>query len=427
MNISTLNITKPFPNYKWRWMELTPVESFNRPDIILGVTRAISQNEGRQASSEDFLSELAKIQSDLLSGTGINIIPTDPSRNVIRRQGRYWRGLGLLAPAKTRGMLLTPMGKKLASGLMTSDQFVAQTVMKHTLPNRLIDSKAVVAQWQKHSLTIQPLSLILTILLELKNSGDDAAHITSEELFKVVIPLSILDAELTKLDYCDAILGYRRSPGSFSHFPDCVPEANDKRMAREHLLFLANYELLDLLDPTGQGVHQQQFALNEAGQVLAMLCIEHEVSKASNGKKTVDISIQDQVDINLGAVRRKRLAAITERPNQTKFRRLILDNFNSRCLLTGESTVEALDACHIISVRDGGMDSIDNGLCMRTDLHRLYDVGKLRIGESGTVDVSPDMSSSATYKSLPKAICLPGNVSRDYLRRRCSYGRTNAG
>ncbi len=41
---------------------------------------------------------------------------------------------------------------------------------------------------------------------------------------------------------------------------------------------------------------------------------------------------------------------------------------------------------HIIPVGHGGTDAVGNGLCMRVDIHRLFDNGKIRIAPDGEVE-----------------------------------------
>jgi hypothetical protein len=71
----------------------------------------------------------------------------------------------------------------------------------------------------------------------------------------------------------------------------------------------------------------------------------------------------------------KRLA----RPGQARFRKKLLLAFGAKCVITGCSETEVLDAVHIKPVADLGNDDIGNGLLLRADLHRLFDAGLLTI------------------------------------------------
>jgi len=237
MAVAIPAVELPFLGYKWRWMEFTPVETFNRIDILLGVTRVIRQFEGQSASTVAFNKALATVQDDLLPGGTPRLTTHDLQRNVLRRQGRYWRGLGLLAAASNDGMQLTTLGRNFAEGELTSDDFVRHVAKHHTLPNPAVDPKAVVTAWQSANLSVRPLATILAILTELaKEAGPSAAYLTTEQLHRVVVPLFPVWREPAAL--ADAILQFRSDKGLFNALPECAPGSNDKRMLREHLLFL---------------------------------------------------------------------------------------------------------------------------------------------------------------------------------------------
>lgn len=405
-------------------MEVTPVESFNRPDLIIGITRAMMSCEGLPASDPQFLSELEIIQSDFGGDSKLHLVPEDPSRNVIRRQGRYWRGMGLLAQSRSRSIRLTDLGRKLATGQITNDDFAAHMVLRHSLPNDLIEKSEIIKLWTNSSIKIFPLKLILTTLSKLRELNYNEGYITPKELWDVIIPLSIIDAKISSSDYAFGIMQYRADSTSAKHLPNCVEKANDKRMAREHLLFLRNYGLLDT-QKTNVHSERERFFVNEAGLLFTESASKLSTSDTftSNEFKPIGNGLNQIID--LGAVRTKRIAEVTLRPNQSKFRQIVLENFSHMCLLTGETSTEVLDACHIIAVKNGGKDSIDNGLCLRTDIHKLFDIGKLRMSAGGKINLSPDIQKSPSYRNLPTFVDLPMNINRDYLRRRNAYGETS--
>jgi HNH endonuclease len=70
------------------------------------------------------------------------------------------------------------------------------------------------------------------------------------------------------------------------------------------------------------------------------------------------------------------------RLGQGTFRALITDTYERRCAVTGEKALPVLDAAHIRSVKTGGRHLVENGLLLRSDVHRLFD--------SGYVTVTPD-------------------------------------
>jgi len=245
LDLSTVKIEKPFEEFKWRWMELAPVESYNRSDIFLGVLRAIESCEGLRASDPTFIKKLAVIQADLdRDDEKINLVPADTSRNVIRRQGRYWTGTGVLDESRS-GMKLTDLGRNFANGAITADEFIADFIVQHRVPNQFIEKETVIKQYQRHDISIQPLLLIVGVLGKLLESQDQG-FLIPDEVIRVLVPLSILDSQLSIDDYANAILAYRANKSVVDKFPDCTPRSNDKRFVREHLLFLKNFDVLNV-------------------------------------------------------------------------------------------------------------------------------------------------------------------------------------
>jgi len=76
------------------------------------------------------------------------------------------------------------------------------------------------------------------------------------------------------------------------------------------------------------------------------------------------------------------------RLGQGAFRVLVTDTYNRRCSITGERTLPVLDAAHIKPFADSGPHRIDNGLLLRTDLHKLFDLGYMTITTDFHVEVS---------------------------------------
>lgn len=63
------------------------------------------------------------------------------------------------------------------------------------------------------------------------------------------------------------------------------------------------------------------------------------------------------------------------RLGQGTFRIAVTDSYERRCAVTGEKTLPILDAAHIHPFAEGGSHELDNGLLLRTDIHRLFDLG----------------------------------------------------
>jgi predicted restriction endonuclease len=96
---------------------------------------------------------------------------------------------------------------------------------------------------------------------------------------------------------------------------------------------------------------------------------------------------------------------------QAKFRNQLLKRYK-KCVLTGESCPELLDAAHIIDMQDGGANGMMNGILLRTDLHRLFDRRLLIIREDGSVNILPQAKVLGEYRDYVESL----NVKPDVLK-----------
>lgn len=105
--------------------------------------------------------------------------------------------------------------------------------------------------------------------------------------------------------------------------------------------------------------------------------------------------------------RQRTLTTASTRRGQSQFRTLILRIYRGRCWLTNEAIPEVLEAAHIVSVEYHGLDEATNGVCLRVNVHRLYDSGHVRIKPNGDVVLSDVAKESVSYRALPKKVSFP--------------------
>lgn len=74
-----------------------------------------------------------------------------------------------------------------------------------------------------------------------------------------------------------------------------------------------------------------------------------------------------------------RLALVRLRVGQGSFRSELLRKFKSRCAISGDQPSQVLDAAHLYSYAALGKHHSCGGLLLRRDLHRLFDLGLIRI------------------------------------------------
>ena len=79
---------------------------------------------------------------------------------------------------------------------------------------------------------------------------------------------------------------------------------------------------------------------------------------------------------------------VAGRLGQGAFRILVTDAYQRRCAITGERTLPVLEAAHIRPYSDQGPNVICNGLLLRSDLHKLFDIGYLTVTPDYHVEIS---------------------------------------
>jgi putative restriction endonuclease len=108
---------------------------------------------------------------------------------------------------------------------------------------------------------------------------------------------------------------------------------------------------------------------------------------------------------------------VRPRLGQGTFRIVVMDNYKRHCAVTGEKALPVLDAAHILPVGMGGQHQTDNGLLLRTDVHRLYDKGYVTVTPEGRFLVSrrlkDDFDNGEPYMPYnDKDIWLPRDPSK---------------
>lgn len=405
---------KPFETYKWRWLSVQPTESLLKPPIFLGVLRALERCEGLPPSDPVVYNALLQVQIETNSPVKL---ARDKNRNLLRNSGQYWKGTGLLVP-KHGQIELTALGHKVAEGEVTQGEFAAIIIQQTVLPNPQTYTALELTNWKKAGLEIKPLSLILLLLEHLGELfGVENSYLTPNELIKVVIPLVGIKA--TSKEIAEILLKIRIGKLNTEGWPDCAPEANDKRLAREFLLFLANYGICRVVNKKTE--YDSQFYLDELFDVAA-------ISSLTDASIFVsDHEAEEVIDAIRGSSlpsiieRQRTMITVLSRPRQPIFRKQVLKLSDSTCLMTGEKITEILEAAHIIPVTSGGSDEIDNGICLRIDIHRLFDSGNIRMLPTGELKFSDAVISSKNYRNLPSKIIIPSFVKIANIEWREKY------
>lgn len=106
---------------------------------------------------------------------------------------------------------------------------------------------------------------------------------------------------------------------------------------------------------------------------------------------------------------------VKPRLGQGLFSLAVRDAYHGACAVTGEHSSPVLEAAHIIPYAKGGEHRVDNGLLLRSDLHRLYDRGYVTITPDYKFSVGErlrkDFNNGRSYYSLSgQKITLPSEV-----------------
>jgi len=151
---------------------------------------------GVKYSSQEFADELTDLSNAIQdTGIGVDLAGRTGERNIIRNSGQYWRAVGLLEPGERSGKIrLTNFGRRVADHDISQTEFAAITVQTFKLPNPQVQSAAECRKWIDNGLALYPLRLLLDILCQLQRRGE--GFLTTEELVKIVIPLSGSKARL---------------------------------------------------------------------------------------------------------------------------------------------------------------------------------------------------------------------------------------
>jgi putative restriction endonuclease len=122
---------------------------------------------------------------------------------------------------------------------------------------------------------------------------------------------------------------------------------------------------------------------------------------------------------------------VRPRLGQGTFSLAVRDAYGGSCAVTGEHSAPALEAAHITPYRDGGPHQIDNGILLRSDVHRLYDHGyvtvtpelEFRVGDS----LREEFSNGRSYYPLNgRRISVPADAKSRPSSERLQWHMENA-
>jgi hypothetical protein len=151
----------------------------------------------------------------------------------------------------------------------------------------------------------------------------------------------------------------------------------------------------EALDVIIDGVLGNALGVPLVGAVTARVAADLEAAKRPDADAAFDA-------LNLSDERKASLRLVVDRPGQKRFRDAVVGAYPG-CAVTGCLEAAVLDAAHIRPYRGPYTNIVRNGICLRTDLHRLWDRGLLAVHErSRRVLVHPQVRDTA-YRALDGA------------------------
>ena len=85
------------------------------------------------------------------------------------------------------------------------------------------------------------------------------------------------------------------------------------------------------------------------------------------------------------------------RREQGRFRKEVMSNWGGKCAITGSSL--AVEACHIVRHADKGSASVENGIALAADFHKLFDSDNLSFRDNQII-LSEAARREPRYKDL---------------------------
>jgi hypothetical protein len=110
--------------------------------------------------------------------------------------------------------------------------------------------------------------------------------------------------------------------------------------------------------------------------------------------------------------RERVMGSIVRRRGQQAFREALIERYDGRCLVTGCDVVQVLEAAHIVPYQGEETNHSENGLLLRADIHALFDLGLLAIGEDFRVILHPSLHATSHGEFQGCPLRLPDDLTR---------------
>lgn len=127
----------------------------------------------------------------------------------------------------------------------------------------------------------------------------------------------------------------------------------------------------------------------------------------SLGELDVDGSAEPFDPTGIEDGREKVLTAVVRRQGQATFRRSLMRAYGGRCAVTGCAVEPLLEAAHIRPYFGPETNHVTNGLLLRADMHTLFDLGLICIGEDMRIIVAKRLTGTDYDQLSGQLLILP--------------------
>lgn len=147
----------------------------------------------------------------------------------------------------------------------------------------------------------------------------------------------------------------------------------------------------------------------ENGKALLDMTIERyemlPIAKWNDEKQMLEVEDEEEIRKRFPYKNREWTEKVVKKPyrKQGKFRKDVLNAYDSTCAICGIHEPRILRAAHIVPVAKGGIDDITNGICLCTNHELAFDKGLIKIRPDGKVEVkSIELKGDYDKILLPK-------------------------
>lgn len=116
-----------------------------------------------------------------------------------------------------------------------------------------------------------------------------------------------------------------------------------------------------------------------------------------------NFSLQQSKDANRKFIPQK------QRVGQADFRLKVLKAYNGRCAITGTMESSTLEAAHIQPYLNKESNHIQNGICLRADIHKLFDSYLLTLNDNYEIMISEKLTETEYTELNGRTINLPND------------------